>query len=254
MVVRVAMLSITLLLLLTGCAGSAAHEKNIKQGQVHYDMGVDALRKGNLPIAFRELIKAQSFQPDNADINATLALAWRYRGDFTRSAALYRQALQRNPTPSMHNNYGILLVQMKDLPQASKQFRLALADPRYIHQDMAFINLGGVLLAQEKYDEAIAAYRKAGMINPTQNLSKLREAEAFIASDRAAYAEALLLTMLREQLTNRAALEAVLPLLKLHRGSSQATALLNHYIGASAIPTEKKWAQQQLSAVERWDE
>ncbi|MDX8413278.1 MAG: tetratricopeptide repeat protein [Mariprofundales bacterium] len=249
-----ATLFVALLLLLTGCAGSAAHEKSIKQGQVHYEMGVDALRKGNLPIAFRELIKAQSFEPDNADIIATLALAWRYRGDFARSSALYRQALQRNPTPSMHNNYGILLVQMKDLTQASKQFNLALADPSYIHQDMAFINLGGVLLAQKKYDEAIAAYRKAGMINPTQTLSKLREAEAFIASHREAYAEALLLTMLREQVTDRAALEAVLPLLKLRRDASQATALLHHYIGSSALPNEKKWAQQQLRAVEAWDE
>jgi len=242
-------------LMLVGCAGKKeAAIKRIKQGQVHYDMGVDALHKGNLPLAFRELIKAQSFQPDNANINATLALAWRYRGDLQQSDTLYRQALHTRPTPPMHNNYGNLLLQMGDLSNAEKQFRLALADPRYARQDIAFINLGDVLSAQGEFDQAITAYRKAGLINPRQSLSKLREAEAFISSHRETYAEALLLTLLRQQPANRAALEAVLPLLKQSHNPSQANTLLNKYLIVSTQLHDKDWGQQQIDEVKQWHE
>jgi len=253
MIARAAALFVVIVLLV-GCAGKSDHEKSIKLGQVHYEMGIDALRKGNLPIAFRELIKARSFQPNDAGIDAALALAWRYRGDLKKSAALYQQSLQSKSVPATHNNYGNLLLQMGDLLAAEKQFRLALADPRYTRQDMVFINLGDVLSAQGKYDKAIAAYRKAGMINPKQILSKLREAEAFIRSHREGYAEALLRTMLRQQPTNGAALKALLPLLKQHHNMPQATVFLNKYIAAVTMPKEKRWGQKQLAIVEAWYE
>jgi len=244
-----------IVLLLTGCSASKElANKSHKQEQVHYDMGVDALRKGNLPIAFRELLKAQSFQPDSAKIKATLALAWRYRGDLHKSAQLYRQALLTQPTSAMHNNYGNLLLQMGDLANAEKQFRLALTDPSYIRQDMALINLGDVLTAQGEFDQAIKSYRQAGRINPNQNISQLREAEAFISSHRKPYAEALLLTMLRQQPDDLAALKAILPLLQQNHNRSQATALLHHFLTANQDPNASQWVEQQMHVVEQWHE
>ena len=243
------------LLLLAGCGGKRDEAAKVKkQGQIHYEMGIDALRKNSLPIAFRELLKAQSFQPERADIKAALALAWRYRGDLKKSQQLYRQALRIHATPAMHNNYGNLLLQMGNLAEAEREFRLALDDPRYTRQDIAFINLGDVLAAQGRYDEAIAAYRKASLINPRQTTSHLHEAEAFISSHREPYAEALLLTMLRRQPDNRAALETLLPLLKRNHNRRQATKLLNHFSAASKVEAERQWAEQQLQAVERWHE
>ncbi len=242
-------------LLLGGCGGTREEAVKVeKQGQIHYEMGVDALRKNNLPIAFRELLKAQSFQPERADIKAALALAWRYRGDLAKSQQLYRQALRIHPTPAMHNNYGNLLLQMGNLAEAEREFRLALNDPRYTRQDLAFINLGDTLAAEGKYDEAIASYRKATLINPKQRISQLHEAEAFISSHRAPYAEALLLTMLRRQPDNRAALATLLPLLRRGHDAPQATELLHRFQEASKIDADRQWAAQQLQEVKQWHE
>ncbi|MDQ6963821.1 MAG: tetratricopeptide repeat protein [Mariprofundales bacterium] len=246
--------SLLALLLLAGCAGKSTQHNILKQGEVHYEMGVDALRKQNLPLAFRELLKAQSFLPDSAKVNAALALAWRYRGDLDRSAELYRRALRIKSVPATHNNYGSLLLQRGRLQQAEKQFRMALDDPRYVRQDMVLINLGDLYAAQGRYDDAIASYRRAGLINPAQNISKLREAAAFIASNRESYAEALLLTLLRQQPTSRAALEELLPLLQQHHNRAEARRLLINYGDLSAQPSERGWAQQQLESVEGWHE
>ncbi len=243
-------------LLLANCGGSSKHDHastQLKQGHVHYEMGVDALRKGNIPIAFRELLKAQAFQPDDAETTAALALAWRYRGNLKQSRLLYQQALAHQATPAMHNNYGSLLMQMGALQEAEKQFRLALDDPRYNHQDLAFINLGDLLASQGKYDQAITTYRQASLINPKQSISRLREAKAFADSGRTPYAEALLLTLLRQQPDNRAALDAVLPLLKQRHARQKAQSLLQRYVqplkdNAGA----QQWATTVRKQIEAW--
>ncbi len=243
---RALFLLLSALLLLGGCVGKHDDEATrIKQGNVHYEMGIDALRKGDIPIAFRELMRAQSFRPDDAEVIAALALAWRYRGDLKKSDELYRKAIQIKPVPAMHNNYGNLLLQMGRPVEAEREFRLALDDPRYTRQDIAFINLGDALAAQGRYDEAIAAYRKAGIINPRQNTSRLREAEAFIASHRQPYAEALLLTMLRHHPAERAPLEMLLPLLRKEGRHDEASALLKRFIESTDNAEDRKWAKTQ---------
>ncbi|MDX8409161.1 MAG: tetratricopeptide repeat protein [Mariprofundales bacterium] len=250
------MLALAAGLLLTNCGGSSNHNSDatkLKQGHIHYEMGVDALRKGNIPIAFRELLKAQSFQPDDAQTSAALALAWRYRGDLDQSKKLYQQALARQATPAMHNNYGSLLMQMGAQKEAEKQFRLALDDPRYSHQDLAFINLGDLLVSQGKYDQAISTYRQASLLNPRQSASRLREAKAFADSGRAPYAEALLLTLLRQQPDNRTAIKAVLPLLKQRHARQKAQSLLQLYLQPLSDNSEaQQWVSNIRKQIEAW--
>ena len=243
-------------LLATGCSAGRDRDDalRIKQAHIHYEMGIDALRKGNIPIAFRELMRAQSYQPNDAEILAALALAWRYRGDLKRSRALYERALAIHPTPAMHNNYGSLLLQMGDPKGAEKQFRIALDDPRYPRQELAFINLGDALTAQRRFDQAINAYRQATMINPRQTISILREAAAFVASGRKPYAEALLLTTLRRRPALKEAVAAVLPLLREHHATREALALLARYRRAvGSRPEEEGWAREMEKRVRRWD-
>ncbi|MDQ6951054.1 MAG: tetratricopeptide repeat protein [Mariprofundales bacterium] len=252
---RIPLLAWSMILLLLATAGcsnnhSEANTIRIKQGQVHYQMGIDALRQKNLPIAFRELMKAQAFQPNNADITAAMALAWRYRGNLKKANMLYLQALRIKPTPAMHNNYGRLLMQLKDFPGAEKSFRLALDDPSYPRQDIAFISLGDALMAQQHYDQAIDAYRQASLMNPKLSLATLRQAKAFAISGRMPYAEALLLTALRAQPGNRIFLEAVLPLLQEHHAKMNALALIHSY--AKSTNADDQWVTRQKSQVAAW--
>ncbi|RMH52469.1 MAG: tetratricopeptide repeat protein [Zetaproteobacteria bacterium] len=233
--------------LLAGCAATHEQqmEKAAREGELHYEMGVNALRSGDIPVAFRELMRAQKLRPDDAEVTAALALAWRLRGDLHKAEALYRKALAIKPTPAMHNNFGNLLLQMGRPAEAERQFRIALDDPRYTRQDLAFINLGDALAAQGRYDAAIAAYRKARIINPHQHTSRLREAEAFLASKRKPYAVALLLTMLRADPADREALQMVLPLLGAEQ-RPEAERLLRRFIEAATNEADRAWAKAQL--------
>ena len=89
----------------------------------------------------------------------------------------------------VHNNYGGLLLELKRFDEAKVQLEKALEDPRYRNQYKAHINLGDALLGLKQYDEAIIAYRNADRFGSRQILSRIKEARAYVASDRLDYAQ-----------------------------------------------------------------
>lgn len=237
-------------LLLAGCQGGAnkqlSEENQLKRIKIHYQIGLDALHKNQLPKAFDELMKAEAIDSHNVEVLDTLAYAWRLRGNFEKSESYYLRAIRSGGGSSTHTNYGSLLLEMKRYAEAKVQIDKALEDPRYRSQFIAYILLGDAMLGLDRFDEAVKAYRQAGRLNPEQNLSRIREAEAFVAFKRHNYARALYETILRESSGDRAAIEGLIKLLELRNDRAAARKHLKAFISGSASELDRAWAIDEL--------
>jgi len=241
-------LLLTAALSLSACSGKAPpkNDTTAKQVESHYLLGLDALNKNNLPKAFDELLHAEHLNPKRADILDALGIAWRLRGDLQKSHDYYSRAIAIQPSPRIYNNFGILLLTMQKPKEAENAFRKALADPRYNRPDFAYINLGDALLMQDRFSDAIAAYRQARLLNPLQELSRLKEAAAYIKHDRPAFAKAMYETILRDSPANRQALQGLLPLLEKKGEAGQARRQLQNFVKHTQEPMDRAWAEERL--------
>ncbi len=241
------------LALLVGCQTTARHEApddRAKSAEMHFRLGIDALGRNNLPKAFTELLHAEKLAPDRSDILDALGIAWIKRGDPDRAEAYYRRAIHMDPAPSTYNNYGGLLMTMGRFREAEAMFRKALNDPRYQHPDIAYINLGDALLAQDHFDEAIASYRQARQLNPIQQVSRLREAQAYEKRGRTHYAKAMYEAILREHPDNRAAMQGLLELLRKGGNRLEARKRLMAFGKHATRPEDIAWAREEMNKLD----
>jgi type IV pilus biogenesis/stability protein PilW len=237
----------------TACqsTGIDSPEAKARRAELRYQLGIDALYKGNLPKAFDELFEAERLAPKRPDILGAIGYAYQLRGDLKKANRYYLRAMRYNPSSSTYNNYGILLLLMDKPRQAEKYLRKALDNPRYNNQDIAFINLGDALLLQDRFNEAIEAYRRARAINPSQQLSRIKEAKAHMRYKRYAYARAMYITVLGEDPDNRQAIEGLLLVLRKTDEPTEARRQLARFIETTKNPKDKAWAEAKLAGLSR---
>ena len=236
-------------LLLSGCqsAASKAYDENeIKRAKSHYNLGLDAINKNQLPKAFDELMQSDAINPNQPEVLDLLAYSWYLHGNLEKSELYYKRAIQAGGGSISHNNYGGLLLVLERYDEAKKHLEKALEDPRYRNQYKARINLGDALLGLKQYDDAINAYRDADRFGARQTLSRLKEAQAYIASGRLNYAQALYETMLQENSSDRAALVGLVDLLKLRNNHAAARKQLMLFKGNSKSALDRAWAADEL--------
>jgi len=226
-------------------------ELQAKRVKVHYQLGIDALNKGNLPKAFEELLHAESLNPNRSDVLAALGYAWQVRGNLDKANDYYQRAIKHNPSSATYNNYGGLLLRMNKPKLAEKYFRIALNDPRYAHPDIAYINLGDALLLEDRFNEAIAAYHEARILNRFQEISRIKEAQAYVHYKRITYAKALYETILRDKPGNRQALEGLLDLLRKEKNIPEIKTQLNRFHQLTSDPLNKAWAEEELKRLSK---
>lgn len=245
-------LGLAVVCLMTACVTSPKHpgEESVnKRVESHYLLGLDALEKHDLPKAFKELLYAEKLDPNRADVLDALGYAWRLRGDFDKSQATYTRALSIGPTARIWNNYGTLLMAMHKPKEAEAAFRKALNDPSYLHPDYAYINLGDALLMQNRLADAIAAYRQARLLNPHEDLSRLKEAAAYSSHGRPTFAIAMYETILRDSPANKDAMAGLIPLLKKQGKFSEARQQLQTFIKTTHEPMDRAWAEELLKSL-----
>lgn len=248
---RISHKTLVLLLLSTlflyGCQTSKVDQAKVDhRAKLHYQVGIDALHKNQLPKAFDELMKADALRPNRPEVLDALAYAWRLRNNYERSEFFYKKALRVGAGAITRTNYGSLLIVLGRYKEAEEQLREALKDPRYRNQHIAFINLGDALLAQDRFDEAITAYRQAKAINPRQDTSRVKEAEAYLKYNRLNYAQALYETLFREYPANRQILEGLLNVLR-KRGDIPSQRLhLKTFQKNSESELDRAWAADEL--------
>ncbi|MDX8411078.1 MAG: tetratricopeptide repeat protein [Mariprofundaceae bacterium] len=222
-----------------------------KQAESRYQLGLNALQMRNLPRAFEELMRAQKLAPDRPDILDALGVAWRLHGNLKRAEEYYLKAIKMDPPSEVFINYGSLLMQLDRPVEAETYFHQALDDPRYRNPDLGYISLGDALLGQDKFDEAMAAYRQAAMINPREPLARLRQASAYARHGRAQYAQAVYESLLREQPGNREAMQGMLKLLPVAAEPQAIIDRLKSFRDTTSKPLDRVWADEQLLRVDQ---
>jgi len=240
------LLPLTMILFSCSTTTPVSPELQAKRVEIRYQLGIDALYKGNLPKAFKELLKAESMDPNRSDVLDALGYAWELRGDLNKANEYYQRAIKHDPSPATYNNYGGLLLRMNKPKLAEKYFRLALDDPRYQHPDIAYLNLGDALLFQDRFNEAIAAYRQARILNRFQETSRIKEAQAYVRYDRIIYAKALYESILRDKPGNRQALEGLLDLLHKEGNTTEIRKQLERFHKLASNPLDKAWAEEKI--------
>lgn len=226
-------------------------ELQAKRVDIHYQLGIDALNRRNMPKAFDELLHATKIAPDRSDVLAALGYAWQLRGNLDKANDYYQQAIKHEPSSATYNNYGGLLMQMHKPKLAEQYFRKALDNPRYPNPDIAYINLGDALLLQDRFNEAMAAYHQARILNHFQETSRIHEAEAYVHYDRIAYAGALYETILRDKPGNRQALEGYMGVLRKEGNTSEIRKQLKQFRHLTSNPLDKVWAEEEIKSLSK---
>jgi type IV pilus assembly protein PilF len=145
---------------LAGCAGPSADRK--KEADARMRMGVTYLEQRNLPMAMRELTKASELDPGNPEIDMTLGLAYKERGDMSKAEEYLRKAIdKKSDYADARNNLGILLAERKAWDPAIREFEAAAANVMYATPERAYFNLGEAYRAKGDPANAEGAYRRA---------------------------------------------------------------------------------------------
>lgn len=147
------------------------------------ELALDHHRSGRLDEAekaYREVLAQDAHNVDALHFLGVLAFQ---RNDFARAGELIAQALSRNPAnAAAHNNLGNVLKAQGKLDEALRSYVQALVlDPEYAD---ALCNLAGLYERRGSADKAIGLYRRApGHATARANLERLVREEAGRARD-----------------------------------------------------------------------
>jgi len=150
---------------LAGCA-TLKNQQPKKRAQIHYDIGIVNLNRGDRRMALKELLMALEY--DEALAEAHFALGLIYHAMERQELALrhYTRALElRSGYSEVHNNIGILYMDMGKYDNAIESFELALGDILYATPYLAEGNLGWAYYKQGESKKAIRHIMKALDIN-----------------------------------------------------------------------------------------
>jgi tetratricopeptide (TPR) repeat protein len=148
----------------------AAMAKN-KELNDAFNQGIDAETQKNYEVAIQQFEKASTLGPtqpvvwshlaDNYSIRSDKETGDTQQADLTKGAAAYSKAIELEPAnAAYHNNYALILVKQKKLPEGQAELGKAAAlDPASAGK--YYYNLGAVLANINQNDTAGEAFQKS---------------------------------------------------------------------------------------------
>lgn len=130
-------------------------QQNPEAADVNVQLGLAYLQKGDISGAQAKLQQAVRQAP--SDVAALNALAYFYvkTGQIQKADHYYHLALKKNPhSGQAHNNYGVFLCQHHKSEQAIQHFMSATEDSTYLKSSEAFENAGLCALKLKQTDKA----------------------------------------------------------------------------------------------------
>ena len=117
-------------------------ERN-KRAVMHYDLGVQQLEAGNIPLAIRELLMAAKYEPDDAPIRLALGEAYRRRGRSEEAETNFLQALDLNPEfQRARLSLSAFYASVSRFDDARAHAEILVDDPTFAWPWLAHTNLG----------------------------------------------------------------------------------------------------------------
>lgn len=160
-------------ILLCGCVSEqiAGKEKRVQQDKgktldLHIQMALGYVEKGNRESARHHLKKAFELDSDSAAATNAMAMVYQLEGELALAEEQFRLAIKRDKKLTVaHNNYGIFLFNQKRYEEAFTQFELASADLGYVNRSQSLTNLGRTALKLNNKARAQSAFEHACILD-----------------------------------------------------------------------------------------
>jgi len=165
---RGALLLAAALVLLHGCASTQDEEVRKLQAKATYEQAVRNLTENRLALGMAALKEALQLDPDNAQYHNTLGLVLLNLGRPVDAQAEFQTAIGLEKTsPDLQHNLGIALAQQNRFDDAIAAYKKALTFPTYTTPEVAYYNMGEAYIRLGKPQEAQESFRAAIQLEPT---------------------------------------------------------------------------------------
>lgn len=157
---------ISLAIIMTGCAEDKAIKK--RQSQAKQDLAKSFLGQGNFTAGLNELLKAEELDPENAEIQNDLAIAYRFMDLHSKAITHFKKAIELRPDFSeSYNDLGYTYLILSKWDLSIKCFEKALENILYLTPHFAHSNLGYAYYKKGEYKKAVESYLKATKYQPS---------------------------------------------------------------------------------------
>jgi superkiller protein 3 len=159
---------IAALLLLSGCASQQNEEVRKLQARATYEQAVRNLSENRLALGMAALKEALQLDPENAQYHNTLGLTLLNMGRPVDAQAEFQTAVDLDKTiPDLQHNVGVALAQQRRFDDAIAAYKKALTFPTYTTPEVAYYNMGEAYIQLGKPLEAQESFRAALQLEPT---------------------------------------------------------------------------------------
>jgi type IV pilus assembly protein PilF len=161
------LLGATLATLLAGCANQREIRRRHDAAIYNTELGIDYMRRGDLPLAVKKLDRALRENPDSPDVHSARALLFVRLREPKQADREFREALRLAPkNPNFQNNYAVYLCSVGRVDEGVKTFLRVAQNPLYMSPELAYENAGVCLRSVHRYVEATQMFKQALAIRP----------------------------------------------------------------------------------------
>jgi len=150
-----------------GCTSTQDEDVRKLQAKNTYENAVRNLSDNRLALGMASLKEAIQLDPDNAQFHNTLGLVYLNLGRPIDGQAEIQAALDLDKNnPDYHHNLGIALAQQSRFEDAIAAYKKALSFPTYTTPEVAYYNMGEAYIRLQKPQEAEESFRAAIQLEP----------------------------------------------------------------------------------------
>lgn len=137
---------VTLLLGLSGCMSNSTEKPLSKPeperaAEINLEIGMDYLRKGNLPQAKEKIDRALEQNPRNSKAQITAGMLYDRLGQLDKAESHFARGVQLDPeNPEIKNTYGAYLCQRGKFDKGEKLALEAAGNPLYRTPEIGYLN------------------------------------------------------------------------------------------------------------------
>lgn len=151
----------------------------------HYMLGVSSLNEQNPTGALKEFLEAEKYDPKDHEIQAGLAQAYWLKQAHELAEKHFLRAVELSDNdPKYYNNLAALYLSMERYDDAIAAFRKAADNLLFDRPELAWTGIGLANYEKQDYAAAQRAYLKALDLNPRYYLATYRLGELYYNQDR----------------------------------------------------------------------
>ena len=157
--------------LLGGCTTSSekplSTPKPERAAEINLEIGIDALRKGNLQQAKDKIDRSLEQNPRNAKAQSVAGMLYERLGDSAKADSHFQRAVSLEPdNPDLKNNYAAYLCQKGRYERGEKYALEAASNALYKTPEVGYLNAGNCMKSAGNLQKAEENYRRALSLKP----------------------------------------------------------------------------------------